>query len=144
LWPEKSKGRAFVNRDIGFIALDVVPAIPFSPEQARQNLLAKGRNDFFGGFRTGRVLLSGNQVSITARQTPTTGVDADSSRYGAGRPDFQKAVPQRSAPSGVPAYREMGASAIERLKTLCRWAEAHAEEGDRARREFDARKNKVP
>lgn len=39
---------------------------------------------------------------------------------------------------------EMGASAVEPLKTLCRWAEAHAEECDRARREFDARHKKVP
>ncbi len=39
---------------------------------------------------------------------------------------------------------EMGASVIEPLKTLCLWAEAHAEERDRARREFDARKEKSP
>ena len=37
----------------------------------------------------------------------------------------------------------MGASVIEPLKTLCLWAESHAEERDRARREFDARKKKV-
>lgn len=35
---------------------------------------------------------------------------------------------------------DMGTSVIEPLKTLCLWAEAHAEERDRARREFDARK----
>lgn len=35
---------------------------------------------------------------------------------------------------------DMGASVIEPLKTLCLWAEAHAEERDRARREFDVRK----
>lgn len=39
---------------------------------------------------------------------------------------------------------EMGSSVIEPLKTLCHWAEAHAEERDRARREFDARKKKSP
>lgn len=38
----------------------------------------------------------------------------------------------------------MGSSVIEPLKTLCDWAEAHAEERDRARREFDARKKKSP
>lgn len=37
---------------------------------------------------------------------------------------------------------EMGASLIEPLKTLCLWAEAHAEDRDRSRREFDARKKK--
>jgi DNA-binding HxlR family transcriptional regulator len=35
---------------------------------------------------------------------------------------------------------DMGASLIAPLKTLCLWAEAHAEERDRARREFDARR----
>lgn len=35
---------------------------------------------------------------------------------------------------------DMGASVIEPLKALYLWAEAHAEERDRARREFDARK----
>ena len=39
---------------------------------------------------------------------------------------------------------EMGTSVIEPLKTLCLWAEAHAAERDRARREFDARKKKSP
>lgn len=38
----------------------------------------------------------------------------------------------------------MGSSVIEPLKTLCDWAEAHAEERDRARREFDAREKKSP
>lgn len=39
---------------------------------------------------------------------------------------------------------EMGSSVIEPLKALCHWVEAHAEERDRARREFDARKKKSP
>jgi DNA-binding HxlR family transcriptional regulator len=39
---------------------------------------------------------------------------------------------------------EMGGSVIAPLETLCLWAEAHAEECDRARREFDARKKKSP
>lgn len=38
---------------------------------------------------------------------------------------------------------EMGTSVIEPLKTLCLWAEAHAEERDRARREFDSQKGKL-
>jgi DNA-binding HxlR family transcriptional regulator len=33
---------------------------------------------------------------------------------------------------------DMGASLIDPLKTLCLWAEAHAEERNQARREFDA------
>lgn len=35
---------------------------------------------------------------------------------------------------------DMGVNVIEPLKALCLWAEAHAEERDRARHEFDARK----
>lgn len=38
---------------------------------------------------------------------------------------------------------EMGTSVIEPLKPLCLWAEAHAEERDRARREFDSQKGKL-
>jgi len=46
---------------------------------------------------------------------------------------------------GVPPRVEyeltgMGSSLIEPLKTLCRWAKAHQEERDRARREFDDRR----
>jgi len=37
---------------------------------------------------------------------------------------------------------DMGASLIAPLKTLCLWAEAHAEERNRARREFDARQKR--
>jgi DNA-binding HxlR family transcriptional regulator len=39
---------------------------------------------------------------------------------------------------------EMGVSLIEPLKMLCHWAEAHSEERDRARHEFDARKKESP
>lgn len=35
---------------------------------------------------------------------------------------------------------DMGVNVIEPLKALCLWAEAHAEERDRARHECDARK----
>jgi DNA-binding HxlR family transcriptional regulator len=37
---------------------------------------------------------------------------------------------------------DMGASLIDPLKTLCLWAEAHTEERNQARREFDARQRK--
>lgn len=37
---------------------------------------------------------------------------------------------------------DIGSSLIAPLKTLCLWAEAHAEERNRARREFDARQKK--
>ena len=37
---------------------------------------------------------------------------------------------------------DVGSSLIAPLKTLCLWAEAHAEERNRARREFDARQKK--
>ena len=70
-------------------------------------------------------------------------VDADPSRLGAGRLDFPQAVPQHP-PRVEYQLTEMGSSVIEPLKTLCHWAEAHAEERDRARREFDARKKKSP
>ena len=36
---------------------------------------------------------------------------------------------------------DMGASVIEPLRTLCHWAQAHVDERDRARREFDTRKH---
>jgi DNA-binding HxlR family transcriptional regulator len=46
-----------------------------------------------------------------------------------------------SFPPGVEyQLTDMGTSVIEPLRTLCHWAQAHAEERDRARREFDARK----
>ena len=35
---------------------------------------------------------------------------------------------------------DMGTSVIEPLRMLCHWAQGHAEQRDRARREFDARK----
>ena len=51
----------------------------------------------------------------------------------------QKAVPQRSSSSGVPAYRD-GRQRDRASQNACLWAQAHAEERDRARGEFDARK----
>jgi DNA-binding HxlR family transcriptional regulator len=37
---------------------------------------------------------------------------------------------------------DMGRSVIHPLRGLCHWAKAHARERDRARRDFDARKNR--
>ena len=46
------------------------------PQQPRQNLLAKGLNDSFGGFRARKVLLSGNQVPIPhGKPAPQPGLD---------------------------------------------------------------------